>query len=444
MSRKALPAILITLLLTLSVSDRPFYSQVKGKIVGPGAERYPMAVSPLRNRAAGEDKRGVSESIADAIVFDLNLSGWFRVLDRSAYIEHPQRTGITLGAFDFKNWSTIGAEGLVKGGFNVQGEDLAVELYLFDVYQSKEIVGKRYNGKVKDLRRIAHRFADEIIFQFTGIQGAFNTRIAYVSTGGSGFKEIYYAHLDGGEKAQLTNNRTINLAPSWSPDGRLLLYTSYKQGHPGLYLYDVVAGRETRIGDRSGSNISGRWSPNGRSIAVAFERGGNTDIYLLDRSGKAVRRLTDDPGIDVSPTWSPDGSRLAFVSDRSGSPQIYIMEVATGRSQRLTYSGDYNTSPDWSRKGDKGERIAYTGRVGGRFQIFSLSAQGGDPQQLTDSGNNEDPSWSPDGRFLVFSSNRSGRYQLYIMGDTGENQQRLTASGGDDTSPSWSPRLGLE
>jgi len=429
----------LILLIAVLASPQALSPQVKGLIVGPGAERYPIAISPLRNLGPGEDGGRLSEGIADTIVRDLELSGWFRVLDRSAYIEHPQRSGITLGSFDFRDWSTIGAEALVKGGFRVQGEELTVEFFLFDVYQGKQIVGKRYTGKAKDLRRIAHKFADEIIFQFTGVPGVFNTKIAYVSTGGGRFKEIYVAHLDGSEKIQVTNNRTINLSPSWTPDGRSIFYTSYKDGNPSLYLFDLFTGKESKFSSRSGLNLGGKWSPNGKSVALTLERQGNVDIYLLDNTGNVLRRLTDDPGIDVSPTWSPDGDRLAFVSNRSGSPQIYILELADGKARRLTYSGGYNTSPDWSPKGD---RIAYTGRVGGRFNIFTIPVQGGEPQQMTsNSRDNEEPSWSPDGRYIVFTSNRRGRYHLHIMQANGENQQRLTGSGGDDTNPTWSPRL---
>lgn len=429
------------LLVTLGIVAffRTADAQVKGLIVGPGAERYPIAVSPLRNVGAGEDARKLSEGIADTIVRDLNLSGWFKVLDRSAYLENAQTSGVTVGTFDFKNWSVIGAEGLVKGGFSLQGEDLTVELRLFDVYQGKQVVGKRYTGPAKDFRRIAHRFADEIIFQFTGVQGVFNTRIAYVSTGGGRFKEIYVAHLDGSERIQVTNNRTINLSPSWAPDGRSILYTSYKEGNPSLYVFDLFGGKDVKFSSRTGLNLGGKWSPKGKFVAVTLERQGNTDIYLLDSGGNLVRRLTEGPGIDVSPTWSPDGQSLAFVSDRSGSPQIYIMEVDSGKTRRLTFSGGYNTSPDWSPKGD---RIAYTSRVAGRFHIATIGVQGGEPQDLTpDSGNHEDPSWSPDGRYVAFSSNRRGPYNIYIMQSNGENQQRLTASGGDDRNPAWSPRL---
>jgi TolB protein len=438
MIKKTLLAVCLSVLF-LAFSAGRFYSAVVIDIDKPGGRVIPIAIAPLKNLASGDDRRAVSEGVADAIANDMKLSGWFRVIDRSAYIEKPQ-SGIVPGSFEFKNWTTIGAESLVKGGFTVEGDDLTVELRLFDVYQAKQLVGKKYTGKVRDFRRIAHRFADEIINQFTGTPGPFNTRIAYVSNGGGGLKEVYFSHLDGTEKFQVTNNRSINLSPNWSPDGRMLLYTSYREGRRSLFLYDLSTGRETPVAEQAGSSIGGKWSPDSQHIAVAFERGGNTDVYVLDRAGRTVRRLTEDRGIDVSPAWSPDGSRLAFVSNRSGNPQLYLMDVATGNARRLTFSGSYNTSPDWSPKGDK---IAYTGRVSGRFQIFTIAAHGGDPQQITSgSGDNEDPCWAPDGRFIAFSSNRGGgRYHLYMMRDSGENQQRLTASGGDDTNPSWSPRL---
>lgn len=433
-------SLLLVFALILPLDAGSLHAQVKGLIVGPGSERYPIAVSPLKNLGPKESGGPIAEGIADTIAHDLNLSGWFRVLDRSAYIEHPQTSGITPGSFDFKNWSVIGAASLVKGGFNLQGDELTVELRLFDVYQGKEIVGKKYSGRARDFRRIANKFADEIILQFTGVPGVFSTRIAYVSTAAGRFKQVYVSQLDGSEKVEITNDPTIHLFPSWSPDGQSLLYTTYgyKERGPGIYQLNLFSGKETKVLAGSGLNSGGRWSPDGQHVAVTLERQGSVDIYLLDPKGKP-ERLTQSSGINVSPAWSPDGKQLVFVSSRSGSPQLYIVELATRKTRRLTYSGGYNTSPDWSPKGDK---IAYTGRVGGRFNIYTIGVQGGEPQMLTsNSGDNEDASWSPDGRFIIFTSNRRGRYQLHIMQGNGESQQRLTASGGDDTSPSWSPRL---
>jgi TolB protein len=414
---------------------------VTGEIVGQGGQRFPIAVSPLKNLGANTaDSNRLSTGIADAMVHDLELSGWFRVLDRSAYIESPQSSGITLGTFDLKDWATIGAEGLVKGGFNVQGDEIIVELRLFDVYQNKERIGKRYTGRVRDFRRIAHKFVDEIINQFTGIPGVFNTRIAYVSNSGGRFKEIYLSHLDGSEKFQVTDNHTINLSPDWSSDGRSILYSSFKDRTQTLFLFDLDTGKEVKFTPRGGGRyLGGKFSPDGQTIVATLESGGNTNLYLLDRSGNVIRRLTDNPGIEVSPSWSPDGKQIVFVSDRSGSPQLYILDLQGGKTRRLTYSGNYNTSPEWSPKGD---RIVYTGRVGSRFAVFTISVDGGEPRKLTsESSDSEDPTWSPDGRFIAFSSNRAGRYHLYVMQASGDNQRRLTGSGGDDTKPSWSPRL---
>jgi len=417
------------------------HAAVTGEIIGQGGQKFPIAVSPLKILSAvSSDVTRLSTGIADAMVHDLELSGWFKVLDRSAYIEDPQKTGMTLGAFDFKDWSTIGAEGLVKGGYSVQGENLTVELRLFDVYQNKERIGKRYSGRVRDFRRIAHKFVDEIINQFTGIPGVFNTRIAYVSNAGGRFKEIYVSHLDGSEKFQVTDNHTINLSPSWSSDGRSILYSSFKERGQTLYLFELFTGKEIKFTPRgSAKYLSGKLSPDGQTVVATLESAGNSNLYLLDRSGNVIRRLTEDTGIEVSPSWSPDGKQIVFVSDRSGSPQLYILDLSSGKTRRLTYSGSYNTSPEWSPKAD---RIVYTGRVGGRFAVFSISVDGSEARKLTsESADSEDPTWSPDGRFIAFSSNRAGKYHLYVMQSSGDNQRRLTGSGGDDTKPSWSPRL---
>jgi len=434
-------ALLLVLLVLVGANPNAVWAQYVGEIKGAGGQKFPIAVSPLRNTGSVTADAGrYSTGIADSIVHDLELSGWFRVVDRSSYIESPQKSGITLGTFDLKDWSTLGAEGLVKGGFSLQGSEIVVELRLFDVYQGKERIAKRYTGGAGQFRRIAHKFVDEIINQFTGIPGVFNTQIAYVSNNGGRFKEIYYSHLDGSERRQVTDNRTINLSPSWGVDGRTILYSSFQDRAQTLYLRDLPSGKEVRFNPPGGGRyLGGKLSPDGQSVVATYELGGNSNLSLLNRSGSLIRRLTEEPGIEVSPAWSPDGKQIVYVSDRSGSPQIYVLDVQSGKSRRVTYSGSYNTSPEWSPKGD---RIVYTGRVGSKFAIFTISVEGGDPRKLTsESFDSEDPTWSPDGRFIAFSSNRAGKYHLYVMQTSGENQRRLTGSGGDDTKPSWSPRL---
>ncbi len=410
-------------------------AQVRGTIFGPGTRSYPVAVSPLKN-AGSAVSTDVATQFADIVARDLTLAGYFKVLDRGAYVEKPEASGYTADSINFDNWSVIGALALVKGGFTLDGDKLSVEARLFDVYQRKQLAGRKYNGTVEDLRRMAHRFADEIMLQFTGERGPFDSKIAFVSNREGRFKELYAMSLDGGDLQQLTRSQTITVSPSWNAQARALLFTSYKRGNPNLFSIDLGSGRESLVSDRPGLNLGGKWSPDGSKVALSAEDNGNAEIVILDNSGKLLRRLTDSFAIDVSPSWSPDGQRVVFCSNRSGGPQIYIVDADGGEPRRLTKTGSYNTSPAWSPKGDK---IAYVSRMDGGFNVFVVDVNGGDPRQLTQgAGNNEDPSWAPDGRYLVFSSTRTGRKKLYVSDAAGASQVQLTQGGGDDTSPAWS------
>jgi len=429
------PATLAFLGLLLATSG-PAAAQVRGTIFGPGTRSYPVAIAPLKNLSDSSRASDIGIRFADIVGRDLTLAGYFKVLERSAYIEKPETSGYTTETINFDNWSVIGALALVKGGYQLDGDNLTVEVRLFDVYQRKQLTGRRYHGAAQDLRRMAHRFADEIMNQLTGERGPFDSRFAFASTRDGRFKELYTMSPDEGDLQQVTRNQTINLSPAWSPDVRSLLYTSYKRGNPNLYVIDLLSGRETLLSDRPGLNLGGKWSPDGSMIAASVEDNGNAEIVLLDRNGKLLRRLTHNWAIDVSPSWSPDGRQVAFCSNRTGAPQIFVVGVDGGEAQRVTFSGTYNTSPAWS---PKGTTIAYVGRVEGGFNLFTVRADGSEIRQLTqDAGNNEDPSWAPDGRYLVFSSSRTGRKKLFITDAAGMSQVQLTHGGGDDTSPAWS------
>jgi len=410
-------------------------AQVRGTIFGPGVRQYPVAVAELKSLAPASGRSELATMFADIVSRDLELSGIFRVVPRSAHIEKADSSGITTGTINFGDWSVIGALALVKGSYHIEGDRVRVEARLFDVFQRRLLVGRNYHGKVANMRRMAHRFADEILAQLTGERGPFDSRIAFASTRAGRFKEIHVMSLDGGDVRQLTFNQTINLSPAWGPDGSLL-FTSYQRGNPDLYRMDFQAGSVERVAFGPGLNLGGEYSPDGSRIAYSSEEHGNPDIVLAKPDGTPISRVTDSWAIDVSPSWSPDGKRLAFCSNRAGGPQIYIADLGSGRPQRVTFSGDYNTSPAWSPKGDL---IAYVSRVGGRFHIFAVKADGSDARQITSgAGDNEDPSWSPDGRYLVFSSSRTGAKKLFVSDVTGGPAVQLTHGNGDDTSPAWS------
>ncbi len=410
----------------------PSSAQVRSMIIGPGATQYPIAVSPLRTSGV-DGSRGLQ--FADRVAHDLQVSGLFRVVPRQTYIESPQSSGVEAETIAFENWSVLGALALVKGMLTQTGDEILVEARLFDVARRTQISGRRYRGRIEDLDRIGDRFADEVIAALSGERGPFDSRIAFLSTRGGRFKDIYVMSANGRDLRRLTKSQTLNLAPRWGPRGDRLMFTSYRDGDPDLFSVTYPGGQWQRLAESKGLNLGGGWSPDGETILTTLEFAGNSEIGLLNRDGSLRARLTNHSAIDVSPAWSPDGRRIAFCSNRAGSPQIYTMNRDGSDVRRVTRQGAYNTSPNWSPKGD---RIAYASRVSGRFQIFVVGVDGSGLHQVTTRGNNEDPSWSPDGRYLVFTANERGRSGLVLSDVSGIHRVQLTQGEGDDTTASWS------
>lgn len=397
---------------------------------------FPVAVPQLCN--AG-DASEPAKQIASVVAKDLQISGLFKVLNPSSFVETPGKCGGPKSVA-YSDWSVIGAEGLVRGEVKQEGNNLSLEIYLHDVLQQRAVVGKKYQGDVSDYHKIAHRFSNEIMLYFTGERGIFGTRLAYVSRVGR-FKELFMMDLDGSNVRQLTRDKALALSPAWSPAGDRIVFTSYRSRSPELYIISPEGGTPRRVTKRPGLELGAEFAPDASRLVASASIRGISKLVQFDFNGKILSRLTHSSSIDVSPTWSPDGSQLAFCSNRGGGPQIYVMPANGGNAKRISYTGsNYCTSPSWSPKGDK---IAFTCRNSGN-QIFVTDPFGGNSAQITYGGNNEDPSWSPDGRFLAFSSNfgRGGPRNIGILSLLGGSPRQVSFSKSEDSQPAWSPRLG--
>lgn len=425
---------------TLVLFSLPSAAQSQGEsyqyidIKNPFLRKIPLAVPHFKNGAGSAREEDTSRKAADLLAGSLDFTGYFKILDRAAFLFDPRTSGVAATDINFQNWTIVGAELLITGAFEQTGDTVQMELRLFDTIRSRQILGKRYSGNTSEMRKMVHRFCAEVVFYLTGNRGIFNSKIAFVSTG-SGKKEIYVCEFDGYGPNRMTYNDSISLFPAWSADGQHLAYTSYKSGKPDIYIRNLADKRETVI-SAEGINITPAWVPGKFELAATQSYTGDQEIYLLTGTGKMIKRLTNSRGSDVSPTWSPDGSRLAFVSNRTGAPQIYVLDLASGNERRLTFEGKYNTQPNWSPRGDK---ISYTSMVGGFQQVFVTDIEGQNPVQLTrEGGDSESPSWSPDGSLIVFSTNREGPSRLYVMTAFGTDQRRLLLLNGEQTNPKWS------
>ncbi|MCP4572032.1 MAG: hypothetical protein GY838_06720 [bacterium] len=386
-----------------------------------------ILVNMLDVLSGGMPSVTAADEVQDMLVNDFRLSGLMLPALRDV-------EGDTLEYF-------VAIEGSVEGPLrdaNATGEDAPVTLNLNLVsWPDRNIIlNKRYRPLPHQLRTSAHHFADQVIHTLTGEPGICLSRIAF-SRGAGDRRDLYVVDYDGENLMRLTANRTLNLCPSWSPDGSRIAFTSYRDGRQGVYALDTSNGQVELVIAQPGLNYGADWHPTGEELLVSLSHSGNPEIYRINPAGEILRRLTVSPAIEISPSWSPGGRDLVFTSDRTGTPQLYIIDGDGAGHRRLTFESRYNDSAVWSPTGD---RIAYATRVGNHTQIVVINANGENRRVLTDHRwrNSEDPNWAPDGRHLVFASDRAGAFDLYVC-DVEEGTFRQLTSGDDpDITPAWS------
>lgn len=432
--RSYLSLFVVLVLATVFSGSTSAHAQTDIYIRGSG-KLFPIALPRL---CAQSGESTAPQDIPNIIARDLDLSGYFEVLNPNAYIETPGKC-VAPDSMAYSDWTVIGAEGLVRGIVTAQGDSLKVQLYLHDVQRQKVVLGKEYEGDPSQIRKIAHRFANEIMKFFTGEYGVFGTQISFSSKVGR-FKELFVMDMDGSNVRQLTNDRGLALSSSWDNAGANLLFTSYRSRVPDLFVMNVGSKRLTQLTRDTAMELGGKYSLDGTKILSSRTIDGEADILLYNTDGSIARKLTSSNGaIDVSPDWSPDNSQIVFCSNRAGGPQIYVMNSDGSGARRISFvTSNYCTSPSWSPKGDK---IAFVCRADRGFNLFVANADGSDPMQLTSQGDNEDPDWSPDGRYITFSSTSGhpGIPSIVLMRADGTNMRPLTSSRIGDSQPSWGP-----
>ena len=423
---------IIVFVVSLFAGDTAF-AQPEIHITGPQAG-FPIAVPKLCDAGEGSE---LTAKIPDTISRNLQITGLFRVLQPGSFVETAGKCASSPDEFAFTDWSVIGADLLVRGEVRRERSSrVSVKLYLFDVVKRQAVVGKHYQAEDSDAELLANRFSNEVM-RFIGSEPIFGTKVAYVSKVGR-FKELFVMDITGLGVKQLTQDRGLALSPAWSPSGDRLVYTSYRTRQPELYFLPASGGSPVQITKRDGLELGAEFSPDGQTLVSGASILGDSTIVLFDFRGKILNQLTQGGALDVSPTYSPDRRSIAFCSNRSGGPQIYMMDSGGGNARRISFTtSNYCTSPAWSPKGDK---LAYVCRYDGGHQIFLSAPDGSQPVQLTFSGTNEDPSWSPGGEFLVFASSMGrGGKSIFLMSLRSGTATQLTFSKSEDSQPAWAP-----
>lgn len=411
---------------------------------GLGVEKIRLAVPDFKASTQDPKNTDLLKVFNDTLWNDLDNAGIFEMVSKSFYPLGPVGAPADV---KFDAWSSAppSAAMLAFGNLGASGNGLTVQGWLYDVKNvaAPQILGKQYTDAATTdaARTTAHKFADEIIFRLGGgIAGIAESKIYFVRSGG-GHKEIWGMDYDGANQHQITHLGSISLSPRISPDGSRLAFSSLSKGGWDILMYSMELNRLVTFPRFGGTNLSPSWAPDGTKLALSSSRGGDPEIYTVDSSGANLKRITSSKGPDVSPVWNrKTGAQIAWVSGRTGLPQIYTMEADGTNVQRLTEEG-YAVSPAWSPNGQF-LVISWIRHYGpgapGAQDLYIMDIASKQWVQLThDGGRNDFPSWSPDGRHIIFQSSRSGSEQVWTMLADGTNQKQLTSTG-SNSQPNWS------
>ncbi|MDA9771915.1 Tol-Pal system beta propeller repeat protein TolB [Amylibacter sp.] len=421
--------------LTLNAETKPLMIEITQGVIKP----MPIALSQFS--AIGDTTPQYVDQITSVIMADLVGSGLFREIPRSAHVSANTNFNSPVR---FSDWRVINVDALITGSVNTQGDKLILQFRLFDVFAQKPLgEGLQFQASIGNWRRMAHKISDAVYSRLTGEAAYFDSRVVYISEQGpknARKKRLTIMDYDGANSRFLTDDNDIVLAPRFSPNNEEIVYTSYETGVPKVYLMNVDTLNKRVLDDQPGMTFAPRFSPDGRNVVMSLTDRGNTDIYSVVLESRRKTRLTSGPSIDTAPSFSPDGKQIVFESDRGGRQQIYIMSSSGGDATRISFGkGSYGT-PVWSPRGDM---IAFTKISQGRFHIGVMRTDGSNERLLTASFLDEGPTWSPNGRVIMFfreSAGTNGAPEIFSVDVTGRNLKRVkTIQNGSD--PSWSGLL---
>ena len=427
------------------------YSLIEVDITRGNLNPLPVAVSPLfsdkisvQELKKKTNKENLGEEISNIVENNLKITGLFNPLDKKAFLQKPDVAHLKPR---FEDWSLIKAQALITGQVKYENDKLRVEFRLWDVLAGKEIMALAFTTVPNNWRRVGHIISDKIYERLTGEKGYFDTRIIYVSEEGPKTKRIKKLAImdqDGFNTKYLTLGNELVLTPRFNPTNQMVTYLSYFKNLPRVYLLDIETGIQEVVGDFPGMTFAPRFSPDGKKIIMSFAKDGNSDIYTMNLENRIVQRITNHPSIDTSPSYSPDGKFITFNSDRSGHQQIYIMKQDGSSVKRISFGKGLYGTPVWSPRGDL---IAFTKLHKGKFYIGVMRTDGSGERLLTENYYQEAPSWSPNGRVLIFyretKSDDKGEgfsAKLWSIDLTGYNE-RLVKTETDGSDPSWSSLL---
>ena len=392
----------------------------------------PIAVIPFKWIGAAKEINGDVSSI---VLSDLARSGKYLHVDENDLIDMPHDSPDV----QYRSWRSAGMDYIVSGSVTLKTDGkYQVDFRLIAILKGKQVLGYSFSATSETLSNVAHQISDYVFTHITGLPGAFNTRIAYVTvqrskTGST--SRLQVSDTDGYNPQTLLTSDEPIMSPAWSPDGSQLAYVSFEGGQAEIFTHNVRSGVRKSRAKYKGLNGSPAWSPDGKQLAMTLSKDGNPDIYTLNLATNQLQRITDHWAIDTEAVWTPDAKAIIYTSSRSGKPQLYKQDVAANsRPERLTFEGAYNASASISADG---KHIAYVNGEGNVYRIAVLELATRSSKILTDGPLDESPDFAPNNSMILFASQNNRKAVLSAVSVDGRQKQRLEFSDGEVREPSW-------
>ncbi len=394
----------------------------------------PIAIAPFSAISSSP----LAEDVSAIVTANLKRSGRFSPISRDKFAQPNANSG----NIELYRWRDQSIDYVVVGDVTETAEGgYVVKFQLFDSGAGNQLAGYNVPANAGELRMAAHQVSDLIYEAILNVRGAFNTRIAYITTQISGGEREYVLKVsdsDGHNDRTVLNSSSPLMSPAWSPDNRRIAYVSFEGNRSSIYVQEISTGRRQAVSSRKGINGAPVWSPDGENLAITLSKSGAPNIYILNVTSRRLTKVTNNRSIDTEPAWMPDGQSIIFTSNRSGKPQLYKVAATGGSAQRLTFDGEYNSAPSVSPDGSK---VAMVNGDDGRFRIAVLDLDSGETSILTNGTLDESPSFAPNGSMILYATEAGGRGVLAAVSDDGRMRQTLVLQEGEVREPDWSAFL---
>ncbi|MDR1338239.1 MAG: Tol-Pal system beta propeller repeat protein TolB [Rickettsiales bacterium] len=418
-------------------------AELRVDIIAGGVD--PISVAVQKFETDGNISAKDAAMLRTVVEADLKSTGLFRIVGHDAFPEFVKMNDMP----NFKSWMAIKTQVLVQAKMTAAPDGrYKVEFYVWDVNGQEQIEAQSLIANKKSARRLAHITADAVYERLTGETGYFDTQIIFIAETGpvdARVKRLAIMDQDGYGFRYMSDAKTFVMSPHFSPNMRTVVFLSYRNDDPMVWMLDMDTGEQKRLGRFGGMNFSPRFSPDGTRVALSLVKDGITNIHEYDLEKKTLRQVTFGKSIDTSPSYSPDGKKMAFNSNRSGSQQLHLLDLGTGEQQRLTYGAGRYATPAWS---PDGQFIAFTKIADNTFYVGVMDTRGRNEKILAGGWFMETPSWAPGSRRIVYYETEKTMDDMERVSHirsvdiTGQNVYDIPLPEGiNGVEPTWSPRL---